>query len=528
MLFTSYAFIGFVLLLLIVYYLIPKRYQWALLLLGSMFFYATWSPKYLIYIWITIVTTWYTGLKIDGILTEQKAYLKGEGKSLSRDEKKAYKAKRTAERKGWFIGCLFVNLGILAVVKYTNFVIDNINKIAEALGSGTPLSFLDIALPLGISYYTFMSIGYLLDIGWGKNHAEKKLLHFALFVSFFPHIVQGPISRFDDLSKGLYAEHDLDWKNITFGAERILWGFFKKLVIADRILPLITTITGDFESYHGAYSLVAMLLYSVELYADFTGGIDMTIGTAEMFGVPVTENFIRPYFSKSLKEYWRRWHITMGSWFRDYLFYPLSTSKMMQNFSKFLRKYNATLGKRLPVYVSSFLLWFATGLWHGASWNFIVWGILNFVVLMISEELEPLYDKFHERFIPWDNRPYQGFMAIRTFLITAFLKIFDCYTVTEAFKAIGSVFCARNWGILFDGSLLKLGLGGADFAVIAGGILLMFVVSLKQRSRSVREQITELPFVGKALVWSLLFVGVIIFGAYGIGYDSTQFIYNRF
>lgn len=220
----------------------------------------------------------------------------------------------------------------------------------------------------------------------------------------------------------------------------------------------------------------------------------------------------------------------MCSWFRDYLFYPLSTSKAMQKFTKFTRKHlGDKVGRRLPVYVSSFVVWFSTGLWHGASWNFIVWGLLNYVVLMVSEELEPLYAGFHRRFSVEGKFWYRLFQVGRTFVLICVLNIFDCYaSLGETVKAIGSVFTVHNWKVLWDGSLLALGLTGLDYGILAGGCLMMLGVSLVQRGGSVREKISAKPYWVKFAVWYGLFLAVLLMGAYGVGYDASQFIYNRF
>ncbi|HOB20919.1 MAG TPA: MBOAT family O-acyltransferase, partial [Candidatus Atribacteria bacterium] len=252
---------------------------------------------------------------------------------------------------------------------------------------------------MGISFYTFQTMGYIIDVYRGKHPAERNFFKLALFVSFFPQLIQGPISRFSDLAQTLYKEHSFDSRNISFGIQRILWGYFKKVVLADRILVAVNTLIKNPDTYQGAYVLIGMLFYAYQLYADFTGGIDITIGIAQVLGIEVKENFHRPYFSKNIVEYWRRWHITMGTWFRDYLFYPLSVSKPMLNISKHSRRlFGEALGKRIPVYLSTFIVWFATGIWHGASWNFIVWGLMNCVVILISQELKPFYDWFHSRF----------------------------------------------------------------------------------------------------------------------------------
>ncbi|MBD5551423.1 MAG: MBOAT family protein [Lachnospiraceae bacterium] len=544
MLFTSYGFLGFLLVLFLLYYLIPKKYQWMLLLAASYIFYFMAGAYCLIYILVTTVTVYLLGCKIENLREEQSRFLKEHKAELGKEEKKAYKS--GIKKRQWralLIG-LFINLGILAAVKYTNFAIYNVNMVLGLLGSERQFGFLDIALPMGISFYTFQALGYIIDVYRGTSKAERNPFKFALFVSFFPQLVQGPISRFEDLSKTLYAEHAFNAKTVSFGLQRILWGFFKKLVIADRILVGVNEIVKNPESYGGAYVFVGMMFYALELYADFTGGIDITIGVAQVLGITVTENFDRPYFSKSIKEYWRRWHITMGTWFTDYIFYPISVCKPMLKFSKFSREhFGEAVGKRMPVYLSSFAVWLATGIWHGASWNFVVWGLGNWVVIMISQELTPLYQKFHakvngmvnrkrgadKQFVLENNGAYRLFQIIRTILLMSCLRSFDCYRdVPLTFRMFGSMITGGNWHVLWDGSLLGLGLGAVDYAILAVGLLLLISVSLIQRSGSVREKIAAKPYPVRFAVWYGLFLIVLLMGAYGIGYDASQFIYNQF
>ena len=544
MLFTSYEFLGFLLLLFILYYLIPKKRQWMLLLGASYFFYFMAGAYCLLYIFVTTVTVYLLARKMEDLREEQGNYLKEHKAELGKEEKKAYK--NSIKKRQWralLLG-LFCNLGILAVVKYTNFAIYNVNLALHLFGSEKQFGFFTIALPMGISFYTFQALGYLIDVYRGTSKAERSPFRFALFVSFFPQLIQGPISRFQDLAKTLYTEHSLDGKMVSFGLQRILWGYFKKLVIADRILTGVTEIVKNPESYGGAYVFVGMMFYALELYADFTGGIDITIGAAQVLGIKVTENFNRPYFSKSIKEYWRRWHITMGTWFTDYIFYPISVCKPMLKFSKFSRAhFGEVAGKRMPVYLSSFAVWFATGIWHGASWNFIVWGLGNWVVIMISQELEPLYRMFHEKvngrinrnrktdrpFVLADNGFYRLFQILRTILLMSCLRSFDCYRdVPLTFRMFGSLLKGGNWHVLWDGSLLTLGLGAPDYGILAAGLVLLISVSLVQRRGSVRERIAAKPYPLRFAVWFGLFLAVLLTGAYGVGYDASQFIYNQF
>lgn len=530
MFFTSYEFIGFVAVLTVLYYLVPKKLQWPLLLLASYLFYLASGPQYLLYIIATTVTVWFAARMIGRNQEKQTQYLKENKAQMSREEKKSYKESRHRVRLRWLVLCLLINIGILAVVKYANFFISNVNGILGVMNRPGRLSFVTLALPLGISFYTFQALGYLIDVHRGTVPAEKNPFRLALFVSFFPQLIQGPISRYGDLAETLYEPHAFDRQTVAYGLQRALWGYFKKLVIADRILTGVGCIIGDPDTYHGAYALVGMLFYTIELYADFTGGIDITIGIAQMLGISVQENFRRPYFSKSLKEYWRRWHISMSTWFKDYVFYPVSICKPMQKFAKAVRKHlGENVGKKLPVYVSSFVVWFATGIWHGASWNFVVWGLANWFVLMVSEELEPLYARFHSRFSVGRTRIYKLFAVARTFLLICVLNLFDCYeAAATTLRMFGSVFTARNWSILWDGSLLRLGITLTDYCVLAAGIVILLSVSLVQRGGSVRAKIAAKAYPVRVCVWFGLFLIVLLLGIYGIEYDSSQFIYNRF
>lgn len=523
--FTTYEFVLFAALSVLIYYLLPRKFRPPFLLAASLVFYYFSGWQNLIFISVTTVTVYLAALLIGKNLEEQSAYIKQNKDALSSDEKKEYKNRQKKRRRVWFLIALLLNLAILAVCKYTNFVISNINGI---FGEGR-LTYLNIILPLGISFYTFQSIGYLTDVWRGTVKAEKNLLKYALFVTFFPQLVQGPINRYGDLSQTLYDGADFNKDNIRRGLWRVLWGFFKKLVLADRIFIAVSSMITEPQSFQGGYVLILMLLYTLQLYADFTGGIDITIGVSELFGIRMKENFTRPYFSTSLKDYWRRWHISMASWFRDYLFYPVSTSKWMLGLTKFCKtRFGAKVGKRLPVYIASFIVWFSTGLWHGASWNFIVWGLLNFAVLMLSEELEPLYQKFGNRFKWSGSMGYKVFMMVRTFALICFMNLFDCYaTLAQTVRSLGSIFIPSAWGKV---SLSAMGFGIADVIIIFLGFMLILAVGIVQKDGkiSVRDSIGKKKYgVRFALFLSLFFI-VILFGIYGIGFDSSQFIYTRF
>lgn len=530
MLFTSYEFLLFLIVLFLLYYAIPKKYQWQLLLIASYIFYAYAGIHYIVYIIGTTLTTYIASININKLQVQQAEYVKSNKETLSREERKAYRESMKKKQRTWMILCLVFNFGVLAVLKYTDFAISNVNSLFTAFGVDKELPFFRFALPLGISFYTFQTMGYIIDVYREKYSYEKSPFRLALFVSFFPQLIQGPISRFDDLKKTLFSEHSIDRVRISYGLQRILWGYFKKLVIADRLLVGVTTIVGNPQEYQGVYVLLGMFFYAIDLYCDFTGGIDIVIGIAQILGIDVAENFIRPYFSKSVTEYWRRWHITLGTWFKDYIFYPLSVSKSMLNFSKKSRKWLGNgIGKRIPVYVASIVVWFITGIWHGAAWNFVVWGLMNGIIILISQECTPLYDKFHNRYKVADKLWFRMFQITRTFWLMSFIRILDCYRdVATTFRMYGTIFTKNNYNELFNGGLLNLGLSIEDYAILTVCVAIIFIVSMIQRSGSVRDKLAAKPIALRYVIYFALFLAILIFGAYGVGYDSSQFIYSQF
>ena len=530
MLFTSYEFLAFLALVFLAYYLLPKKTQWIVLLVSSYVFYALAGVEYLAFILFTTVTSFVVTRLMERVSNRERSYLAEMADTLTKDERKAFKSK-CKKRRFWIL-CLglLLNFGVLAVLKYTAFAIVNINSMLHGFGVESTLSIPSLILPLGISFYTFQTMGYLIDVYRQKAEAIKNPFKLALFVSFFPQLIQGPISRASDLAPQLTEPHRFERRNFTYGAQRILWGYFKKLVIADRVLVAVNTMIESPEEFRGAYVFLLIILYSIQIYADFTGGIDITIGIAEALGIKLAENFKRPFSSRSTKEYWNRWHITMGSWFTDYVFYPISVSRPMLAISKKSRAwFGKKIGKRIPVYLATVVTWFLTGLWHGAGWNFIVWGLLNCLVILVSQELEPLYSKFEHRFPKLHaSSAYGAFMSIRTFLLMGLIRSLDCYrNVPMTFRMWGSMFTEFNLPSVLREGFLSLGLGVADCVIVGLGCALMFAVSRAGKDVSIRERLYDRP----VLSWSLfgtLFILIIMFGAYSIGYDASQFIYNQF
>lgn len=504
MLFTSYAFTGFLAVVFPLYYLLPKRFQQPLLFAASYAFYCAGGPLGLLCILTETVCSYLAACAMDAC------------------------AKKGRKRK-FLIAGVFACLGTLAAVKYAGPVLSAVNALLKA--AGMPLiGATGPVMPLGVSFYTFQALGYLIDVYRGSEKAEKNILKVSLFLSFFPLLPQGPVCRFGDMEKTLFKEHRFDPEGFSRGLQRILWGYFKKLVIADRVLIASGTIIGDPASYGGGFVFSGMLFYALGLYGDFTGGIDITIGIAQALGIRVKENFDRPYFSKSVKEYWRRWHISMGAWFTDYIFYPVSVCRPMLRFSRFARrKFGNTVGRKLPVYLSSLAVWLATGIWHGAGWNFIVWGLGNWLIIMVSQELSPLYERFHSRFHVQGKVWFKAFQALRTMLLMSCLRMLDCYrNVPLTFRMFFSMFTGEGWQAMAHGGLMGLGLTVADYGVLILGVVVLVSVSLIQRHGSVRGRIARLPYPVRAAVWFGLFVAVLLAGEYGTAYIQSQFIYGQY
>ena len=530
MLFTSSLFLVFLAILLCAYSVTPQKFRWFVLLVGSMVFYAFAGPIFLLYILTTIIVTYITTMLILRLHNKRNAIL---DQVHSSADKKKVKDEYKKYAKKYLTAGLFIVLGILAMVKYTDFVIANTNAVLGWVGADRSFGFMRFALPMGISFYTFQTVGYLIDVYREKALIQQNPLKLALFVSFFPQVVQGPISRFGELSKTLYNGTAINSHSFFRGAQRVLWGFFKKLVIADRLWPALSHLTTYPEEFYGVYYLLSIGLYAVILFCDFTGGIDITIGVAEMFGVKLPENFNRPFYSRSIQEYWQRWHMTMYSWFRDYVFYPMSVGKRMLNLSKSARKIvGDRIGKRLPIHISLLWVWFLTGLWHGATWNFIAWGLANGIVIMVSLELQPLYMRFHKRFISAkENNVYRAFQIFRTFWLMNMIRSFDIYEgVINTFRMMGSVVTRFNLLSFLQNGILPLGLPVSDYVAAAAGLAVVFYMSYLSRDGvDFRDKMAmSYPWQIRHLIYGIIIFMTIILGAYGFGYDARQFIYNQF
>lgn len=495
--------------------LVPRQYRWILLLLVSLGFYSVRSLVGLPFILIATLSTWGASMWIDRI--GQKGKLtKEQRQTLSQAEQKAHR-NQVRHRKNLVVGgTLVLDFLMLGIFKYADQVL--------GLVGVSPLGFL---LPLGISFYTFQAAGYLFDVSGGKIKPERNLFRYALFVCFFPQLIQGPISRYQDVAPQLQSPEDLTLDRFVRGFYLVLWGLIKKMVIADRTLPFIAIV---FDAPGGTYgaglSALALLLYAIQQYCDFSGGIDLVIGIAEWLGVNLTQNFRRPYFAVSLGDFWRRWHITLGSWMRDYVFYPFALWGPVTRLSKAVGKRNATLARTLPAALGNLLVFFLVGLWHGATSNYILWGLYNGVILAVSALLEPFY---REHPLP-KGAGFTILRVLRTFIIVNIGWLFDrCATGGAAVRMLLTILTDYRPGELTMSALNDMSLAGPDRLVLAVSCALLLAASLcGERGMVIRDRLTDKPFPVRWLLLLLGICAVLVFGIWGSGFNEASFIYLNF
>lgn len=538
--YTSFGFLVFVCVTMLIYFLFPaKKYQWVVLLLASYVFYLFASYKFAGFILFTTLTTYLSALLIDGALKKQKAVIKAHKADWDRAQKKAFKAKNKVKMRLILIGMVVINLGILAFLKYYNFLAGSLNDLLHAGGISFSAPTLKLLLPLGISFYTFQSIGYVVDVYNEKIEAERNVAKVALFVSFFPQIIQGPISFYDQLAGQLYESHRFDFTRFKHGCELILWGLFKKMVIADRTIIAINTVLDGYFDYNGTTLTFMVLLYALQLYTDFSGGIDISRGVAQIFGIELTQNFKRPYFATTINGYWRRWHISLGAWMKEYVFYPLALSKTFTGISKKLSaskfgsgKFGAHVAKVLPSSIASLVVFFLVGVWHGANWKYVGFGLWNGGIIMLSTLMEPLFEQMSSKLrINVKSLGFRVFQMLRTFLVVLIGYVFD---VAPDFSA--SMYTFKK--VLVDQNpmegfrqIMSLGLNFFDYGSLMLCTVFLFCISTVQERHSdtsIRLMLDGKPFI---LRYCLLFFGILyllVFGVYGPGFDPAEFVYMQF
>lgn len=493
--FTSIRFLLFFPVVVILYFLIPQRFKWIWLLITSYCFYMSAGVKYVALLVASTVITYLSGMLIE--------------KANKIDDPQ----KSARLKKLWFFLCIAINLGFLFLFKYLDFFCRSLNRISSWFGLPINMPSFSFVLPLGISFYTFQALGYIIDVYRGDIVAEKSLGKFALFLSFFPKIISGPIERSKDLLYQFDEPHPFDYDRVKNGLLLMAWGYFQKIFVADRLAILVNTVFADPQNYKGFEILIASIFFTFQIYFDFSGYTDIARGAAEVMGFNLSINFNLPYFSKSIKEFWRRWHITLSSFLRDYLYIPLGGSRC----------------NKIRHYFNIMVVFLTSGLWHGAGFNFIIWGGLHGIYQVIGDVLKPIRKRFIDIFkIDTGKFGYKLFQVVYTFLLVNFAWIF--FRADSFRKAITmgkNMFYFNPW-VFSDGSLYSMGMDSKDFWMSVIGIMMMLIINILQRNRNLREKLSRQNLLFR---WAVYIAGImllLIYGVYGPAYDYQQFIYSHF
>ncbi len=484
---NSLYFLLFLTCLLFAYYVFWQKYRFAALLAGSVAFYVLACATSPVYLFLTSLSIWAAGLWMD-----RQERLCAQLCEKDREHAAQWKRACKKKKKGAATVATLLNLAILLTLKYGGFFGEMANAV---LGwAGISIAIPQFLAPLGISYYTLIAIGYVIDLYKGKFPAQKNYAKLLLFLAYFPQMTQGPFNRYQPMAAQLYEGHRFSYHNFSYGCQRMLWGFFKKMVVADNLQPVSQAIFDGFRELPGPTCFVGCVALTVSMYADFSGYMDIVAGASQLFGISIAENFARPFFSKSLAEYWRRWHISLGSWFRDYVFYPLAVSKPAVKFGKKGRKwFGPRVGKLFPSLFALTFVWVGTGLWHDASWRYIFWGFANGAVIMGAMVLEPYFAKAKEKLsIRSDAKAWQFFCMARTFLLVCLLKIFPGPASTAA-----SVAFAKRLFTAFSmpkglGEWLP-GIGTGDVIWLFFAIFLIFLVDALEEKQDMRDMLAKKP-----------------------------------
>lgn len=497
MLFNSINFIIFFPIVTVLYFIIPKKIRYLWLLVASYFFYMGWNPKYALLLLFSTLITYLSGIFLD--VLPQKFNVFNE----------------TLYRKAVVVCSFTINLGVLFFYKYINFILDIFVGILGKAHINVTVPTFDVILPVGISFFTFQALSYTMDVYRKEIYAEKNFFRYALYVSFFPQLVAGPIERSKNLLKQLAVSTSFNFEQARDGLLLMLWGYFLKLVIADRVAIVVNVIYNSYEKYPGYYLIVASVLFAVQIYCDFAGYSTIAIGVAKILGIRLMENFDAPYTAQSISEFWRRWHISLTSWFKDYLYIPMGGSKkgkLRANFNK----------------LTVFLL---SGLWHGASLHYVAWGGINGLYQIIGNFLEPLRAHIVKilRLNP-DSLGFKLYKVIITFILVDFSWIyFRASSLRSANAIVHSIMTANNPWILFDSSLYQLGLHEKDFRLMIICIFVLIIVDIfKHYNICIRAIILKQDYIVRWLVIVFSIIFILIFGVWGPGYNASNFIYFQF
>lgn len=518
----SFEFLVLMAVLLVVHHCLPVRWRWMGLLAGSMVFYASAGWGGLAYLGGVALITWLAGLYMGRSREKEKAA------AADGDKAQVYFAK--LRRTRYLTLTVLAVIGGMAFIKYGSFLYDGANWLHQQLCEcREDLKMWNLLAPLGLSYFTFQSVGYVVDCARGKAQPEKNFLKYLLFVSFFPQITQGPITTYKQLMPQLLSPARFEPTAFVSGFQVALWGYFKKMVLADRLAPVTSAIASGTDQ-PGWLILLGVVLYAIRLYADFSGGMDVIRGAAKMLGVDVIENFRRPFFSTSVAEYWRRWHISLGAWFRSYLFYPLTTSRFGLMLSKGgQRIFGKKVGRALPGVVATFVIFFLIGIWHVANWNAAIFGAYFGVLLSAALLMEPLFKKLRT-LLHIDAKAWwwQGFGLVRTWVLILLAQYFAFTTgPAQGFALLTGTF--RNWNFAGAGELFTAMLPVLEWQIAVAALVIVFVIDLIcERGVDVNGKLAKGCFLIRWVVLIALILAVLLFGCYGTDFDAAAFLYTNF
>ncbi len=491
MLFNSFEYLIFFPVVTLLYFALPHQGRWGLLLVSSCLFYMVFKPEYILILIGTIIIDYYAGIYI-AVASGQR-------------------------RKFLLMISLVANISILAIFKYFNFLSQNLTSLAHVLGSGTTFPILDIILPIGLSFHTFQAMSYTIEVYRGHQQPEKHFGIYALYVLFYPQLVAGPIERPQNLLHQFHEKHSFDYERVVSGMQLMAWGMFKKVVIADRLSILVDNTYGQPEKFHGVVLLLATFAFAYQIYCDFSGYSDIAIGAAQVMGINLMKNFDSPYCARSISEFWRRWHISLSTWFKDYFYISLGGSKVS------VLRWQTNL----------FLTFLLSGLWHGANWTYIIWGGLNGLYLIVSIQTEQVRKKIKDRLRISPNGIVEAsIQTVCVFLLISFTWIFfransliDAQTIiTKISHAPYEIpyIISGVWGTQSLG--LNIGISKLDLLIACGVVCLLEIVQFYQRRAGVRKRIRNLPFLYRWVIYFACITALIALGKF----QKASFIYFQF
>lgn len=482
---SSFIFFLFVFASLLCYYLLPKKVSYVTLLGFSLFFlfYNNLSVLNVISISLIFLISYISGLLIEKCKSKSKPIC--------------------------IVGILFILL-ILGYLKYANFFITLFNNIFKQ-----DISLLSNGAPLGISYFSLIMIGYIVDIYWSTNEVEKNPLKVLLFMIYYPILTSGPFIKYSEIKTNLFTKNSFRFDNIINGFLRVLWGLFKVLIISTRISIFVTFVYSNLGSMNGLYIILAILVYTFELYTNFSGSIDIVIGVSHMFGISLPENFDNPFASQTITEFWRVWHITLGNWLRNYIFYPLLKSDLIQSLNKVCKNKFGKKGKKIPTFLCMFILWFLIGFWHGGDFKFILAsGILQFISIMM-EDIFGLVNKTDKKF-------RRIFRILRTFILFSLSMVFfRAASVGEGIEVFKNLFNTSSLSFIKD---VSLSIFDVVVIFISLGILLIY----DNNKNKIKEYLNNKSIEFRLSIVLAAILIIILFGVYGFGFNVSEFIYGNF